>query len=213
MKNLTNLLVLVLFINVATAQDIKESIQNTKQIVEGKKNIKRDSKELAAFKLKMDSFDSAFQLKSAVKSNDLKLSLLKDMAREVQQSKVKVKKARLEIAQSSSEIRSGRKKIREDKKVLSKNRFNLRDDQRDRRDDVRDFKQQKQRAERQAFILKVIKEYNFSYDSINFEMTLANNKLLHEFMEILKADLDATKRELNEDIKERREDARERRND
>ena len=228
MKLFTTILVLVVSFNTAiNAQNIKEAVQNSKQIIEGKKNLERDSKELAAYKLKINAFNNAFKIRNLSKSNELKASILTDMIREVQQSGVKAKKARLEIAQSSAEIRSDRREIRRDKEDSKKGRFdskddkkdlnrdkaNMRDDKRDRRDDIRDFEDQIKRAERQATILKSLKGYRFSYSTERLGEAEVNKKLLHEFLQTLQADIIATKKELNEDIRESREDSRERRDD
>ena len=209
----------------ANAQNIKEAVQNTKQIQEGKRNLERDIKELHNFTTKLDLFDSAFNNKEAGEVNKLKASLVIDMIREVKQSGEKAKKARLEVAQSSSEIRSDRREIRDNKEDSKRGRFdrrddkrdnardqaNKRDDQRDRRDDIGDLKQQIARAERQTSILKAIKDYHFNFD--NQDASIENKNFVLAFAASMKQDIEATKTELAEDMREQREDSRERRDD
>ena len=209
------------------AQNVKEAIQNSQQIAEGKKNLERDMKELEAFKIKTAALATAFDTKNMVKTNELKVSLVQDMIREVGQSKEKAMKAQKEISQSSQEVRSERREIRRDKEDSDRGRFdrkdderdlardkaNARDDRRDRRDDIRDFQGQIDRAERQAKILAALKDYNFSDDNVAIEQALMNKKMIMEFQEILQEDIAATQRELGEDVRESREDRRERRDD
>ena len=226
LKNLISVFVLMVCFSLQ-GQNVKEAIQNTRQIAEGKKNLERDIKELEAFKVKIAALNTAFDARNVEKSNELKASILKDMIREVGQSGEKAKKARLEIAQSSSEVRSERREIRRDKedsergrydrrddeRDLARDRANARDDRRDRRDDIRDFQAQVDRAERQADILKTIREYSFSFEESRLEKAVANKALLQDFQQILQEDIIATKRELGEDVRESREDRRERRDD
>ena len=227
MKRIIPLIVLFMTVSVLQSQNAKEAIQNTKQVMEGKKNLERDSKELAAFTAKVESFYKVFDARNTEKSNELKLSIIQDMVREVQQTGVKAKKARREITQSTTEIISDRKEIednkkdsrrtrydrRDDKRDQARDKANLRDDKRDRRDDIKDLKMQITRAERQAAILKALKAYNFSYGKGDLEKASINKKLIEEFKETMKADIIDTKRELEEDMREAKEDRRERRDD
>jgi len=209
------------------AQNLKEGLQNTAQISEGKKNLKRDSAELIAFKSKIHKFNNHFGKKNSHLANKLKADIVSDMIREVSQSKDKSDQARREIAQSSAEIRTDNRELRrdrkdsrrshkdrkDDKKDMARDRANKRDDKRDRRDDVRDFEAQIHRFERQTHILKTLRIYNFSFNANSMVANKANKLLLNEFLHTLEADLAATKIELQEDKKERREDRRERRDD
>ncbi len=209
------------------SQNVKEAIQNTKQIAEGKKNLERDVKELESFKVKIAALNSAFESRNPEKSNELKASIVQDMVREVGQSGEKAKKARLEIAQSSSEVRSERREIRSDKddsdwsrydrrddeRDLARDKANARDDRRDRRDDIRDFQQQIDRAERQAAILEKLKDYQFGFEVSAMEKAIAQKALLKDFENSLQQDVAATQHELGEDVRESREDRRERRDD
>ncbi len=223
MKLSIKIIILVFFSHSFTyAQNAKEAIQNTKQIITGKKMLERDIKELQAFKIKLQLFNDAFEIKDIEKVASLKSSILLDMIREVEQSGEKAKMARREIAQSSAELRSDRRENRRNKEDSKKSRYdrrddqkdeardraNTRDDRRDKRDDKRDFQQQIDRAEQQATILKALKTFNFSFDE-----SLANKKLITDFLATLQQDIEATKRELAEDKREQREDRRERRDD
>ena len=218
-----------LFVSVMglNAQNVKEAIQNSQQIAEGKKNLERDMKELEAFKIKVSALQAAFDTNNMDKTNELKVDLVKDMMREVGQSKEKAVKAQKEINQSSQEVRSERREIRRDKddsdygrydrnddeKDLARDRANARDDRRDRRDDIRDFQAQIDRAERQGKILATLKDYNFNGDNNTKEQAIMNKKMIEEFQGLLQQDIAATQRELNEDVRESREDRRERRDD
>jgi len=228
MKKAIKLLVFMFCISTLTnAQNIKEAIQNTKQIIEGKKNLERDIKELKALKVKLQLFNSAFDSKKSSKVNELKTNILTDMIREVKQSNEKSVKARREIAQSSSEIRSDRNENRsnqqdskkgrfdkdDDRRDATRDRANTKDDMRDRRDDIKDFKQQIARAELQSNILKKIKVVNFSFKERDLASAVVNKKMILEFVSSLEEDLIATKRELAEDKREQREDVRERQDD
>ena len=216
-----------LFTSTLSAQNLKEGIQNTTQIIEGKKNLKRDSAELKSFQAKIHTFNNYFTNKNSHLANELKADIVSDMIREVAQSSIKADKARREIAQSSAEIRSDNRELKRDRKDkrrshkdrlddnrdLARDRADKRDDKRDRRDDVRDYENQLHRFERQSHILKTIRAYNFAFNTNNLKLAQANKVLLNEFAQTLHADLAATKRELKEDKKERREDRRERRDD
>ncbi|WP_299525647.1 hypothetical protein [Winogradskyella sp.] len=218
-------LVLLGFGLTSNAQNAKEAVQNTKQIVEGKKMLERDIKELGVFKAQLELLNRSFETKNSDEVNQLKANIVADMVREVEQSGEKAKKARREIAQSSAEVRSDRREIRrnredsergrydrdDDRRDMARDRVNKRDDKRDRRDDVRDFEQQIARADRQAEILKTLKSYNFTFD--NSEDALAKKQLVLDFAGSMQQDIEATKRELAEDNRERNEDRRERRDD
>ncbi|WP_103072182.1 hypothetical protein [Aquimarina sediminis] len=224
-KNLTIILVLASFSS--NAQNAKEAIQNTKQIAEGKRDLERDIKELNALKVKLATFKTAFDEHNTIRVNKQKQDIINDMIREVKQSEVKALKARNEIAQSSAEIRTDRREIRRDKddsnrgrydrrddqKDLARDKANMRDDKRDRRDDVRDFEAQIARAERQALILSKLRGFNFSFSPNTVDKSIANKKLMYEFLASLNEDIIATKRELAEDNRERHEDRRERNDD
>lgn len=217
----------ILITTAISAQNLKEGIQNTTQIRESKKNLKRDSAELIAFQSKIDTFNSHFVNKNSRLANQLKKEIVTDMVREVAQSSIKVDKARKEIGQSAAEIRTDNRELRRDRKDLRKShkdkkddkkdirrdRANKRDDKRDLKDDKKDYTAQLNRYNRQSHILKTLKVFNFSFTSNSIASNKTNKKLLDEFLQTLKADLEATKRELKEDKKERREDRRERRDD
>ena len=157
MKKLFKLLIILMTFTVtSTAQNVKEAVQNTNQIVEGKKNLERDTKELAALKAKIAIFNTAYSGKDAPETNRLKADIVSDMVREVAQSGEKAQKARRELAQSGAEVRSDRRENRrnredskhgrfdgtDDDKDAARDRANTRDDRRDRRDDKRDLEMQ-----------------------------------------------------------------------
>ncbi len=62
-------------------------------------------------------------------------------------------------------------------------------------------------------MVKTLKVFNFSFDPGVLEKSVANKKLIQEFIQTLEQDIEATKRELAEDNRERLEDRRERTDD
>lgn len=227
MKKLMIVAIAVLVSTSIQAQNTREAIQNTKQILTGKKMLERDVKELADFSAKVTTFTRFYNARKTAEANRLKASLVKDMVREVRQSEAKAKKARREVNQSTREVISERKEIsdnkkdsrrttydrRDDKRDMARDRANLRDDKRDRRDDVRDLKQQIVRAERQAKILKGLQSYNFAFGENDLLKARIYKKMITDFEETMKADVAATRIELQEDRREAKEDRRERRDD
>ena len=227
LKNHFLLIVLVVSTFPLLAQNVKERVQNNVQIAEGKKNLERDTRELAAFKAKVVNFDAAFENRNLAEVGNLKLSILADMKREVEQSKVKAAKARKEIAQSSAEVRSDRRELkrdrkdsnstrrdkRDDQKDMARDKANKRDDKRDRRDDIRDQKSIVDRLEKQSGILQKLTAYSFSFDAGALQTAAANKVLIGNFVQTMRADIVATKQELSEDMRENREDRRETRDD
>jgi hypothetical protein len=132
MKKVISLgIAMMCMIGVAQGQNVKEAVQNTKQIAEGKKNLERDTRELQALKTKIGLFAVAFDNSDAMGTNKLKQDIVKDMLREVGQSGEKAKKARIEVAQSGAEVRSDRREIRGNKKDSNKGRFDRKDDKKD----------------------------------------------------------------------------------
>ncbi|MEO1262919.1 MAG: hypothetical protein AAFZ15_29190 [Bacteroidota bacterium] len=208
-------------------QNAKERIQNRSQIAEGKKNLERDTRELAAFKAKTTAFETAFQNRNLELVRKLKMDLLTDMKREIEQGKVKAAQARREVAQSSAEVRSERREIRrnvedsnttrrdrqDDKRDMARDRINKADDKADRRDDIRDQKAIVERVEKQSKILQTLTAYTFSLEDGVLEKAIANKALIAEFTRTMEADIVATKQELGEDVRENREDRRETRDD
>ena len=219
--------VTVLISSISFGQNVKEGIQNTKQIIEGKKMLERDMKELQMIQAKVTKLKSVYEEEEEIGANELMRDLISDFKREVLQSGEKAKMARKEIAQSSAEIRSDRREIRgnrddskngrfdrrDDKRDMARDKANMRDDRRDRRDDKRDFEMQIQRADEQATILKSLSGHQFKFSEDQAQVNQDKMDLIDQFIVTLKADIEATKRELSEDNRERREDRRERQDD
>ncbi|MFT4565394.1 MAG: hypothetical protein ACI9FN_000347 [Saprospiraceae bacterium] len=173
------ILILLTLLNYESfAQNTKERIQNNNQISEGKKNFDRDTKEIAEVKVKVNLFNNQFEMKNLAEVKILKLKIIEDFRREVEQSEVKAVKARREIAQSSAEVRSDRRELQrdrndsqrgrfdkeDDKKDMRRDKRNKRDDKRDRRDDKRDFEAQVERTEQQKTILSGLINFKFGFD-------------------------------------------------
>ena len=64
------------FAMIGHAQNAKEAVQNTKQIREGKKNLERDTKELEALMVKLNTFNGSFDKRNAEKLNSLKANII-----------------------------------------------------------------------------------------------------------------------------------------
>ncbi|MBO6607940.1 hypothetical protein [Psychroserpens sp.] len=216
---------------IGQAQNVKEGIQNTRQIRESKKNLERDIKELEAFNIELRNMKKAVSKKDQVEVDRITSELIKAMEREVGQSEIKAKKARREISQSSAEVRSDRRENednredsrrtrydrRDDQRDAARDRANTRDDMRDRRDDIADFKRQIAIAEQQKKLLSTLKVYDYTIEDIERDAYKAKKQDIKtkykSFIALLKEDIEMTKRELAEDSRERREDSRERRDD
>lgn len=210
------------------AQNAKELIQNTVQIAEGVKNLNRDTKELAELKEKVIRFNKEFEARNLSGVKRMKVKILEDLRREVQQSEVKAVKARREIAQSSAEIRSDRRELhrdrndsyqrgrydaRDDRTDLRRDQVDKIDDKRDRRDDRRDFQAQVERAEQQKRIYNGLLNFTFGFGEDLLTKSIAQKALIEKFIHTMEDDLAATKRELAEDARESGEDHLERRDD
>jgi hypothetical protein len=207
------------------------AIQNTKQIIEGKKNLERDIKELKEFDLKLRNLKKAVSKKDQTEVDRISSELINDMTREVTQSEVKAKKAKREISQSSAEVRSDRRENednkkdsrrsgydrRDDQRDKARDKANTRDDMRDRRDDIADFKRQIVVTEKQANLLLTLKTFDFTIEEIGSDAYRTKKQEIKSkfknFIALLKEDIEITKRELAEDIRESKEDVRERRDD
>ena len=228
-KTYITLFIMMVLMNYQSfAQNTKERIQNNNQIAEGKKNLERDTKELAEAKVKVSLFNKEFDAKNLAEVKILKLKIIKDFRREVRQSEEKAVKARREISQSSAEVRSDRRELqrdrndsnqrsrydkKDDKKDMRRDQANKRDDKRDRRDDIRDFEAQVERAEQQKTILDGLIKFTFGFEGILLEKSIAQKVLMEKFINTMEADIAAIKREIAEDKRERNEDRRERRDD
>lgn len=236
MKKLIGLITLlaIAFTNISNAQVVrnaKEATDNRKAIEIGQAQLEKDIAQLAAYKTKVNAFDGAFANKQLKKVRSLKVDILTDMRREIEQSERKIAQDKKELTQSVSEVKSSKREVRRsrrdratpdgdvgDGRDLRDDRRDKRDDKRDARDDKADLEKQIARTARQKRILNTLEVFTFSFEPNAMEKAVANKRLMNEFIQTMEADIAATKAELiedkrgaKEDRKERREDKRERR--
>ena len=215
--------------NISNAQVVrnsKEAADNRKAIEVGKAQLEKDIAQLAAFKTKVEAFESAFNNKRILKVRSLKDDIIKDMRREIEQSERKIAQDKKELAESVSEVKSSKREVRRsrrdrvtpdgdigDGRDLRDDRRDKRDDKQDARDDKQDLERQVARTARQKQILNTLEVFTFSFEPTVMEKAVANKKLMGEFIQTMEADIAATKAELIEDKGEVIEDRRERRED
>lgn len=227
MRLITMIVMLTVLAPLASAQNMREAVQNMAQIQAGREQLARDIREFEEFNDKIELLKLMYDHKEQNRANVIKETLLLDMMREVRQSEKKVDSARREVAQSSAEVRTDNREIRrdrrdsddrsgdrrDDKKDMARDRANRRDDKRDRRDDIRDLEAQIERAEEQREILEDMKLVHLKFSYFQRENARRKKDLIVRFQKTLIEDIEATRRELGEDHREQGEDRRERRDD
>ena len=232
MKNSIGLtiIILILLSGTADAQVVRNAVEaadNQEAIRIGQAQLERDIAELDEFRSKLAAFEIAFQNRDVEQARILKIDIVSDMQREINQSERKISQDRDEVRESTSERNASNREVRRSQRDVADNGSatsqevrRLRDDRRDRRDDQRDLNDDKSdlenqiaRTARQKFILNSLKAVNFSFDLSIREQVIANKRLIHEFVQTMEADITATRIELSEDNGEVREDRRERRED
>ncbi|MEM9681226.1 MAG: hypothetical protein AAF901_12960 [Bacteroidota bacterium] len=212
--------------NSQSLRNLKEAGDNNKAIQVGKKQLETDIAQLATFKSKVNNLENAFKGQKLAEVKVLKVDILSDMRREVQQSEQKIIQDKKELNQSGAELRSSNREVRYsrrdrairdgdigDGRDLRDDRRDKRDDQRDLNDDKRDLETQKVLTARQKQILNTLEAFTFSIEPTAKEKCIANIKLMNEFIETMEKDIAFTKAELAEDQIEKREDRRERSED
>ncbi|WP_299682376.1 hypothetical protein [uncultured Tenacibaculum sp.] len=210
--------------NAQNLKDKKEKLDNKYAIAIGKKQLRKDIRQLEAFEKKITAFEDAFISHNTKRVKALKIDILSDMKREIKQSERKIEQDRIELKQSQTELRNSKREFNKSKRDVlrrnsAKNRREFRDEKRDKNndrrdliDDKRDLKIQIARTERQKEIYKEIKAFNFLAKRASGKRKLmTNSKLLNEFAKTMRADITSTKKELKEDYQEMNEDKRERR--
>lgn len=203
-------------INAQAVRNANEAKNNQRQIKVSQEELDRDIRELAHFKAKLADLENAWGKKQIKKVNKIKASLLKEMEREISQSRIKLKDDAREIAESKSELNSESRELRQDRRKFSSqrtaanDRSDRRDDARDLSDDKQDYRTQAAVLAKQEEILKILKIYNFSTNDYRLERGMKNKQLIHEFVSTMESDIVLTKLELKEDYREAGEDRRER---
>lgn len=231
MKKLMGLVILLVLIfgNASNAQAVrntKEATDNRQALKIGKEQLKKDSAQLVAFRTKVKAFEKAFYNKMPEKVKTLKMDIMTDMQREVEQSERKIVQDKNEVGESSAELGASNRESRRSRvsranngaqagegRMVRDDRRDKRDDRRDKKDDQADLQNQIARTNRQKQILSTLKSFTFSFEASEKEKAVANIKLMNEFIQTMEADIIATKAELAEDKQEQREDRRERRED
>ncbi|MBT3209974.1 MAG: hypothetical protein HN704_15860 [Bacteroidetes bacterium] len=190
-------------------RNANEAAQNKEQLKIDEATLKQDNIELDIFKVKLVKFEKAYLKKNFPKVKALKIDIISDIHREIEQSEIKIEREKLEAKQSKNEVKSESKEIRKRKGHNRGDRYDKRDDERDLKDDLKDLEKQIDRTNRQKAILETIELHTFGFT----EVSLGTKKLLHEFAETMEDDIAATKREIQETIAEQEEDKRERQED
>ena len=203
-----------------------EARQNQQALATNEAQLERDVKELAAYKVKLVEFETAYANRNVAKATAIKTALTNDMQREIEQSERKIAQDQQEVAQSKSEVAASKRESRRSRIDLRtidndrKDARDVRDDRRDRRDDQRDamddkadLEQQIVRTKRQKQIYATLQAFTFSFEPTLQEKAMANKALLQEFVVTMESDIAATKVEIAEDKREAAEDLRERRED
>jgi hypothetical protein len=202
-----------------SAQNAKERIQNTKQISQGKKDLKRDISELKNMSFRLAKIDSISSSQGISKDSLLTL-FSKDFQREIEQSKVKVKWAKREIRQSQAELNSDRRENQrnrndakhskydrnDDRNDIARDNYNKADDRMDKIDDRIDLKGREELLKNQEMLL-------VKFNAIPFSQNTEKIALIKGLLKTMNKDIEFTKKELVEDVKEAGEDKRERRDD
>lgn len=193
------------------ARNVKEHVANKKQIAVGKAQIVRDRKEIGEFEKMLAELDALREARALDAYYTLNSRMLNAMQREHNQVKAKVVQASREKNQSRREARGERREAR--RTGDTRDRAQARDDRRDLRDDRRDLSTAIARANRMEAIISKTSAIDVAVRAGNWEALAKNQRLMYEFLGVLRADLQATETELGEDRREKREDRRERRTD
>jgi hypothetical protein len=194
-----------------TARNTREAATDNRQIVAGRAQLQRDSRELSEFEGLVRSLEDARQDRMAKRYRDANALIRVAMKREIEQ-------ARKKASQSKGEVRQSRREASGERMEANAN-GNARDfaqaidDRRDLRDDRRDWRA---RAEVLRDMERVASQASALDDEIapgKRDALARNDGLAHEFLSLMREDWARTQSELGEDRAERREDRRERRTD
>lgn len=216
---LTKLLMLILIpgfllpsvLSAQAVRNAKEIVTNEKQIADGKAQLARDENELDEFAEILAEMDAMRRIRELGPYYKLNTRLRSAMQREYTQARAKAGQAAHEVKQSTREAVSERREaaVTGD----ARDRAQARDDRRDLRDDRRDFGTAAERARRMEALISKTSALDAAVHKGDETAMNTNSALMHEFLEVLRADVRATRAELGEDRQERREDRRESRTD
>jgi hypothetical protein len=184
-----------------------EFVTNEHQIAVGRAQFLRDKEELREFEAMLKDLQRLHREDPAAYEK-LNLRILSVMDRELDQAMRKATHAKREVRQSRREAKGERREMRASSGSF--NQFQLHDDKRDLRDDRRDRRSSSGRAVRMGTILTNARGLEADLSAGDASAMVRNQRLLGEFLDLLRADLRATAAELGEDRGERREDRRER---
>ncbi|MCB0706333.1 MAG: hypothetical protein KDC34_13535 [Saprospiraceae bacterium] len=211
------------FLNAQVITNTKERSQDRAQIHQSQAQLDRDTRELQDMRMSRDRIVEAHLTNDLASVRAIKGDILRDMQREIDQSKVKLNQAKVEVGQSQQEVHSENREIRRDRADrrhpngdARDDRRDIRNDRQDRRDDVRDVQDDRMDRNRRADILN--RQQDIYQTLVAYEFTLdANGKaklaLVDEFINLMEEDKQLTYSELREDRGELREDRGEARDD
>jgi hypothetical protein len=193
------------------ARNLKERAVNEKQIAVGKAQIVRDRNEIREFEKMLAELDALREARALDAYYTVNARMFSAMKREYGQARAKATHAAREKNQSRREAVAERREARGTGDA--RDRAQARDDRRDLRDDRRDLSTAISRANRMEAIISKRNAIDVAVRAGNWKAMAKNQRLMDEFLGVLRADLRATETELGEDRRERREDRRERRTD
>ncbi len=212
----------ILCIQVLTAQNVREFIQNEQQLFSNSAMLQRDTEELASFRTLAQEFQLTLDQGRYKKAEKLAKKLSASMNREIEQTRQKLAFARREVGQSRTEQgtnirenrrnRSGFSGRADDVRDMARDRRDTRDDRRDTRDDILDAAEIQNRYDNQQTLYERLNMVSYSRITPDVKQNIKEG-IIRTFIKTMEADLNETKEELREDRGERREDRRERRDD
>jgi hypothetical protein len=192
-------------------RNAREAVADNRQIVAGRAQLQRDSRELAEFEGFVRSLEDAREDRMAKRYRDANTLIRTAMKREIEQARKKAGQAKHEVRQDRSEYRGERMEAHAG--GVGRDFVQAADDRRDLRDDRRDWRA---RAEVLRDMERVASQASALDDEIapgKREALSRNDGLAHEFLSLMREDWARTQSELGEDRRERGEDRRERRDD
>jgi hypothetical protein len=219
-----------------TVQNVKERVDDHRQLNQDVVNIQNDRADLDRLS------DLVMQWNSLRTTNsnpqriaDLQKQIAEELRHNMKQTAKGVAQANREVAQSKQEVRSDRRELRKDRRAVqgdkaagaplaaAVDRHALRDDRRDKRDDRRDVRDDKRDAARADEILKSKRELVAQLVDLQKQIDAGSTNhdglqdrqmtLLQKYLTLSRQEVKMGYREYAEDREELREDRRETRED
>jgi hypothetical protein len=195
-------------VSAQAARNAREAVQDEVQIARDKQQLVRDQQEVKDFDSMLTDLSPAMDADAYA---ELSGRLRNAMKREHEQAQAKVSQATREVGQSRRELRGERREAAMSASVQDK--LQRGDDRRDLRDDRVDRGAAQRRAKHMHSLIAKCEALQPAIRQGHEGAMVKNQRLMGEFLEVMRADLRATAGELGEDRRERREDRRERRSD